>query len=167
MKMQQFQSLYTPFNSSLLNSIAFDVSFQLKPKFVAILDPFFPNVVDCFKLMSFAPHATFELREVNYNRFCIKNVPCIPTTFDGDVLFELPLINNPDCHFGQMQGMDKKYDGHFLCKVKTTNIKNYFDLTFRKIGVWVIWNVETSYIVIWRQMEPLMKLLGLVTLFMT
>jgi hypothetical protein len=29
----------------------------------------------------------------------------------------------------QMQGMDKKYDSHAWCKVKTTNI-NYFGLAF-------------------------------------
>ncbi len=92
-------------------------------------------------------------------------VPCIPTTFDGDVLFELPLINNLDDHCGQMQGMDRKYNGHFWCKVKTTNIKNYFNYIFRSIGAWVIWNVETSYIIIWCRIEPLMKLLGLMTLF--
>ncbi len=83
--------------------------------------------------MYFAPHATFELREVNYNTLHIKNVPYIPRTFDGDVLFEPPLVNNPDGHFGQMQGMDKKYDSQFWCKVKTTNIKNDFNLTFCKI----------------------------------
>jgi hypothetical protein len=88
--------------------------------------------------MFFAPHATFELKEVSFDTFCIKNVPCIPTTFDGDVLFELPTINNPDGHFGQMQGMDRKYDDHFWCKVKTTNIKNDFNLTFRKTSAWVI-----------------------------
>jgi len=63
--------------------------------------------------MSFAPHATFELNEVNYNTFHIKNVPYIPSTFDGDVLFDFPPINNPNGHFGQMQGMDRKHDGHF------------------------------------------------------
>jgi hypothetical protein len=54
--------------------------------------------------MFFAPHATFELKEVNYNTFCIKNVPCIPSTFDGDVLFELPPINNPNGHFVKCKG---------------------------------------------------------------
>jgi hypothetical protein len=109
-----------PFNSSLLNSIAFDVPFQSNPKVVAIFSLSF-FVVDYFKLMSFASHATFELKEVNYNTFHIKNVPCIPSTFDGDVLFELPPINNPNGHFGQMQGMDRKHDDHFWCKVKTTS----------------------------------------------
>jgi hypothetical protein len=37
----------------------------------------------------------------------------------------------PTSHFGQMQGMDHKYDGHAWCKVKTSNIKNNFGLGFR------------------------------------
>jgi hypothetical protein len=45
-----------------------------------------------------------------------------------------------------MQGMNKKYDGHSWCKVKTINIKNDFNLTFHKVAP--------------------MKLLGLVILFM-
>ncbi len=31
--------------------------------------------------------------------------------FNGDILFELPLIHHPLGHSGQLQGMDKKYDG--------------------------------------------------------
>jgi hypothetical protein len=122
-----------PPNSLLLNSITFDVSLQSKPKVIVIIGPSFHIVIDCIKLMSFAPHVASELREVNYNTLCIENVPYIPATFDGDVLFELPLVNNLDGHYGQMQGMDKKYDGHFWCKVKTTNIKNDFNLTFCNI----------------------------------
>jgi hypothetical protein len=52
------------------------------------------------------------------------------TIFNGDVLFELPPIVNLDGHSGQMQGMDKKHDGHAWHKVKMTNIKNDFNLTF-------------------------------------
>jgi hypothetical protein len=99
--------------------------------------------------MSFAPNATFEFREVNYDTLCIKNVPSILATFDGDVLFELPLINNPNGHFGQMQKMDRKYDDHSCCKVKMTNIKNDFNLLSIGQGVWVIWNVKTSFVIIW------------------
>jgi hypothetical protein len=31
-----------------------------------------------------------------------------------------------------MQGMDKKHDGHPLCVVKTTHIKNNYGLNFRR-----------------------------------
>jgi len=32
----------------------------------------------------------------------------------------------------QMQGMDRKYDGHVWCRVITTNIKNNFGVNFKK-----------------------------------
>jgi hypothetical protein len=37
-----------------------------------------------------------------------------------------------DGHFGQMQGMDRKHDGHAWYKVKMINIKNDFNLNFPK-----------------------------------
>jgi hypothetical protein len=48
-------------------------------------------------------------------------------------LFELPLmfltIHNPS----QMQGMDRMYDDHAWCKMVTTNIKNSFGFSFKKV----------------------------------
>jgi len=32
----------------------------------------------------------------------------------------------------QMQGVDKKYNGHAWCKLVTTNIKNLFGFNFKK-----------------------------------
>jgi len=58
--------------------------------------PFVLSVVDCLKAMSFTVHVNSELIELNYAKFCIENVCCIPTTFNGDVLFELPPIVNPN-----------------------------------------------------------------------
>ncbi len=83
--------------------------------------------------MSFAVYASFELRDLNYNNFCIENVHCILSRFSGDVLFEIPHVVSPDGHFGQMQGMDRKHDGDAWCKVKMINIKNDFNLTFWRV----------------------------------
>jgi hypothetical protein len=80
--------------------------------------------------MSLVTHANFELRDLNYDSFNIEIVPCILTTFNGNVLLELPLLVSPDGHSGQMQGMDKKHDGHVWYHVQTTNIKNNFNLNF-------------------------------------
>jgi hypothetical protein len=56
----------------------------------------------------------------------------LPTSFNGDAFFELPSMF-PITHKPlQMQGMDRKYDGHKWCKVITTNNKNSFGLSFRK-----------------------------------
>lgn len=60
---------------------------------------FFSVVVLSFKSVSFAPRATSKLKKFNYDTICIENVPYIPSTFNGDVIFELPLINNINDHF--------------------------------------------------------------------
>jgi hypothetical protein len=57
------------------------------------------TVIDYLKAMSLAMHANSELRYLNYDNFCIKIVPCIPTTFNGDVLFEFPTLNSLNDHF--------------------------------------------------------------------
>ncbi len=90
------------------------------------------SVVECLKAMSLIAHASSKLRDLNYNSFCIEIVPCIPTTFNGDVLFELPPLVSLDGHSNQMQGMDRKHDGHVLYKVKMINIKNDFNLNFQR-----------------------------------
>jgi len=54
--------------------------------------------MECLKAMSFALHATLELRELSYDTLWIENALNIPSTFDGDVLFELPLLHNPNGH---------------------------------------------------------------------
>ncbi len=41
----------------------------------------------------------------------IQKVPFVSIKFNDDVFFEFFLIENLEGHFGQMQGMDKKYDG--------------------------------------------------------
>jgi hypothetical protein len=53
----------------------------------------------------------------------IEPMDFLPIKFNGDILFELPLICKPMGLSKQMQGMDRKYNGHTWCKVKTTNIK--------------------------------------------
>jgi hypothetical protein len=65
-----------------------------------------------------------ELQNLDYDKIPFQKVQFLPTTFDGDVLFELPLIIPPPHMPLQMQGMDRKYDGHVWNKVITTNIKN-------------------------------------------
>jgi hypothetical protein len=94
--------------------------------------PFVLSVDDYFIAMSFNMHVSSKLKDLNYDSFCIEIVPCIPPTFNGDVLFELPPPVSPNSHYGQMQGMDKKHDGHVWYKVKMTNIKNNFNLNFQR-----------------------------------
>jgi hypothetical protein len=62
--------------------------------------PFVLNVMECLKAMCFALHAILELKELNNDTLWIENAPSIPSTFDGDVFFELPLVDNPNGHLG-------------------------------------------------------------------
>jgi hypothetical protein len=41
-----------------------------------------------------------ELKELNFDTLWIQNAPNIPSTFDGDVFFELPLVDDPNGHLG-------------------------------------------------------------------
>jgi hypothetical protein len=54
--------------------------------------PFVLSVIDYLWAMSFATHASFELRDLNYDNFCIENVHCILTKFNGDVLLNSSLL---------------------------------------------------------------------------
>jgi len=40
-----------------------------------------------------------------------------PSKFNGDILFELHLICHALGDSNQLQGMDRKYDGHVWCKL--------------------------------------------------
>jgi hypothetical protein len=54
----------------------------------------------------------------------------VPSKFNGDILFELPLIHHPLQQSKKLQGMDRKFNGHVWCKLQTSNIKNSFRLGF-------------------------------------
>jgi hypothetical protein len=64
---------------------------------------------------------------------CFEKVKSLPTSFNGDVMFELPLVppstSTPMQH--QIEGMDKKFDGHMWSGTQTTNIVNDYGLPFR------------------------------------
>jgi hypothetical protein len=77
----------------------------------------FSSVIELLKAMSLTPHAHFELKSLEYGAITIELVNCLPTKFNGDILFELPLVCHLLGHSKQLQGMNRKYDGHFLCKL--------------------------------------------------
>ena len=63
-----------------------------------------------------------------------ETVPFLLPAFDGDVIFELPPCGPSSSTSGakDLEGMDKRYDGHPWCKLVTTNIHNSDNLKFRK-----------------------------------
>jgi hypothetical protein len=70
----------------------------------------------------------------------MQKIQLLPITFHGDVLFELSLIHLNVQNLSQMQGINKKYDGHAWCKLVTSNIKKLFGLSFHLgLGRFITW----------------------------
>jgi hypothetical protein len=77
-------------------------------------------------------HTSNKLQNLDYDKIPFQKVQFLSITFNGDVLFKLPLFF-PTLHMPlQMQGMDRTYNGHVWNKVITTNIKKKIGLNFRK-----------------------------------
>jgi hypothetical protein len=49
---------------------------------------------------------------LDYDKIFFHKIQFLPIAFDGDVLFELPSLLSNVHDPSQMQGMDRKYDGH-------------------------------------------------------
>jgi hypothetical protein len=88
----------------------------------------FTNIFNWLKVMSLTSHTSSELKSLDYNAIIIKIMNCFPTKFNGDISFELPNVWHLLGHFRQLQGMDRKYDGHVWCELQTNYIKNVFRL---------------------------------------
>jgi hypothetical protein len=97
------------------------------------LIPLIQSIIDCLHTISVIRHASNELRNLDYNKITILIVSILPTTFNNDIIFKLPPLSPSNPSSTYMQGMDKKYDGHAWSKVITTNIKNNFGLSFKKV----------------------------------
>jgi hypothetical protein len=52
----------------------------------------FANITNSLKAMYLTPHTYFKLKSLDYGAITIEFVNCLPTKFNGDILFELPLI---------------------------------------------------------------------------
>jgi hypothetical protein len=91
----------------------------------------FTRVVDSWKSMSLTLHASSKLKSLNYGTITIEFVNCFPTKFNGDSLFELLHVRHPLGHSAQLQGMDRKYNGHAWYTLQTSNINNAFGLGFK------------------------------------
>jgi hypothetical protein len=78
-------------------------------------------------------HSSNELWNLDYDKIFLQKIQFLPITFNGDVMFKLLPIFSTIHRPSQMQGMDRKYNGHAWCKVITTNIKNKFGFNFRKV----------------------------------
>ncbi len=86
------------------------------------MNDFFCNIIESLKAMSLILHACFELKPLDYSAITIEFVNCLPTKFNGEILFELLPIRHPLGHFGQLQGMDKMVMLGASCKLVTSRI---------------------------------------------
>jgi hypothetical protein len=82
--------------------------------------------------MAFLGHASNELQTLDYSMIPFQKVQFLSITFNGNVLFKLPPVLLIAHRPLQMQNMDRKYDGHAWCKMITINIKNNFEISFKK-----------------------------------
>jgi hypothetical protein len=77
----------------------------------------FFDVVDSSKAMFLTSHICFELKTFDYGAITIEFVNCLLVKINGDILFECLPIFHPLKHYRQLQGMDKKFNGHAWCKL--------------------------------------------------
>ncbi len=90
-------------------------------------------VVSCLHKMVLLGQILDELQTLDYDKIPLRKIQFLLIAFNGDILFKLLPIHLNAHNPSQMQGMDRKYNGHVWCKLVTTNIKNSFGLSFRKV----------------------------------
>jgi len=54
----------------------------------------FSSIVYLLKVMHLSLHSYFELKSQDYRVIIIEFMNCFPTKFDGEILYELPLIHH-------------------------------------------------------------------------
>ena len=92
-----------------------------------------PSVVHHLKLFATRPGSKNILKNIDYEAIKHEKVEFLPSVFDGNVIFEFPPLGADASHFHArlMFGMDKRFDGHALCRTKTSNITTDLGLTFQ------------------------------------
>ena len=92
------------------------------------------SIMDCLLRLASMHRSRNELSTMDLSTMKHKSVPFLPPAFDGDVIFELPPCGPSSSTSGarNLEGMDKRYDGHPWCKLVTTNIHNSDNLKFCK-----------------------------------
>ena len=87
-------------------------------------------IVDALKRIQAMKGVRNVFKTLHFDTLDIQRVKFLPPTFNGDVLFVLPLVDKSGS-FHMMHGMDKRHDGHAWTKTVTSNIKSDVNLTFR------------------------------------
>ncbi len=74
------------------------------------------------------------LGDIDFNSIKIIHAKHVPQNYNGDLICILPPASTrrSSPFAGNMDGMDKQYDGHQWCKTHTSNIQNDYGLNFRR-----------------------------------
>jgi hypothetical protein len=88
------------------------------------------SVIDSLKRIRASKGVRNVFKTLDFDNLDIQSVQFLPPIFNGNVLFELPLVDTSG-PFHMMHGMDKHHDGHAWTKTVTSNIKSDMSLTFR------------------------------------
>jgi hypothetical protein len=94
-----------------------------------VVHPTSLSVVDSLKRIRASKGVRNIFKTLDFDILDIQRVKFLPPTFNGDVLFELSLVDTSG-PFYMMHGMDKHHDGHAWTKIVTSNIKSDMSLTF-------------------------------------
>jgi hypothetical protein len=90
------------------------------------------SIVDCLKKLHASKGSRNALKGLDYDVVKLLRMDFLPPIFNGDVVFELPLMGSfvENLQAKLMVGMDKRHDGHAWTKTITSYIKNDMGLMF-------------------------------------
>ena len=90
------------------------------------------SIMKCLLRLASMHRSQNELGTMDLSTVKHETVLFLPPVFDGDVIFELPPYGASSSATGakNLEGMDKRYNGHPWCKLVTTNIHNSDNLKF-------------------------------------
>ena len=104
------------------------------------------SILECLKDLFNLHRSRNELSTLDLRTLRHQEVEFLPPTYDSsDAIFELPSSSAAR----NLEGMDKRSDGHPWCKLVTTNIHNSDNLKFRKsfyVGHLICENSECEYV---------------------
>ena len=109
------------------------------------------SIMECLLHLAGMRRSRNELPTMDLSTVKHETVTCLPPVFDSDIIFELPPCGPSSSVSGakNLEGMDKRYDGHPWCKLVTMNIHNFDNLKFRKsycAGLLVCENANCEYL---------------------
>jgi hypothetical protein len=144
----------TPHSSSYMKFVRHGSSFQRPPLHHSSSSSSF-NIVDALKMTKSRRRSKSDLTAIDFDSIDVREVKYLPPSFDGDVIFILPLIfvDVSSTYGRSMDGMDKMCDGHPWCTTKTTNIQNDFGLFLDVLHVPVIYSAQIHTVIICIAME--------------